>query len=52
MWRCYIITWETKAMMWSTAVALARRQTPETGSGVVAITDLEAQVIMQKYIYW
>ena len=31
---------------------LAWRQTPETGSGVVAFTDLAAQFEMQIYIYW
>ena len=31
---------------------LAWRQTPETGSGVVAFTDLAAQLEMQNYIYW
>ena len=31
---------------------LAWRQTPETGSGVIAFTDLAAQLEMQNYIYW
>ena len=32
--------------------SLAPHQTPETGSGVVAFTDLAAQLKMQRYIYW
>ena len=31
---------------------LAWRQTPETGSGVVAFTDLAAQLEMQNYNFW
>ena len=31
---------------------IAWRQTPETGSGVVAFTNWKAQVKIQKYIYW
>ena len=30
---------------------VAWRQTPETGSGVIAFTDLAAQLEMQNYIY-
>ena len=34
------------------SIMLAWRQTPEMGSGVVAFTDLAAQLEMQNYIYW
>ena len=53
-WNLY--TWKdglyTKIDPWYFTIILAWRQTPETGSGVIAFTDLAAQVKMQKCIYW
>ena len=38
--------------VFSSLINVAWRQTPETGSGVVAFTDLAAQLKMQNYKYW